>query len=396
VCSSDLDESSMEGVRIVLEIKRDSDPSVVLNNLYKRTPLQTSFAGNLMAVVGAGRLPEQLTLRSALLAFLDFRIECIERRSRGRLTKTQARLHVVDGLLVAQQDMDGVVATIRAADDTAGARAALMSKFGLSQEQSDAILQLQLRRLTALERASLVEEAETLQARRADLQGLLAERSKVLALIGEELAELKSKFDTPRRSQLGSADDADVEDIDLTANEQCIIIRSLKGYVKRMPLAEFEAQNRGTRGKAGANMRDGDAIVQMEQCTTHDTMLCLSDAGVAYALPAYKVPESSRTSRGVLVHQLLPITNQEAIATMLPVRSYSPERYLLLLTRDGWIKKTPLAAFERITARGLIAVSLSENDALVRASLCEASDDVLMCSTLGLAMRFQASATDDH
>ena len=390
------DESSMEGVRIVLEIKRDSDPSVVLNNLYKRTPLQTSFAGNLMAVVGAGRLPEQLTLRSALLAFLDFRIECIERRSRGRLTKTEARLHVVDGLLVAQQDMDGVVATIRAADDTAGARAALMSKFGLSQEQSDAILQLQLRRLTALERASLVEEAETLQARRADLQGLLAERSKVLALIGEELAELKSKFDTPRRSQLGSADDADVEDIDLTANEQCIIIRSLKGYVKRMPLAEFEAQNRGTRGKAGANMRDGDAIVQMEQCTTHDTMLCLSDAGVAYALPAYKVPESSRTSRGVLVHQLLPITNQEAIATMLPVRSYSPERYLLLLTRDGWIKKTPLAAFERITARGLIAVSLSENDALVRASLCEASDDVLMCSTLGLAMRFQASATDDH
>jgi DNA gyrase subunit A len=232
---------------------------------------------------------------------------------------------------VAQQDMDGVVATIRAADDTAGARAALMSKFGLSQEQSDAILQLQLRRLTALERASLVEEAETLQARRADLQGLLAERSKVLALIGEELAELKSKFDTPRRSQLGSADDADVEDIDLTANEQCIIIRSLKGYVKRMPLAEFEAQTRGTRGKAGANMRDGDAIVQMEQCTTHDTMLCLSDAGVAYALPAYKVPESSRTSRGVLVHQLLPITNQEAIATMLPVRSYSPERYLLLL-----------------------------------------------------------------
>ena len=180
--------------------------------------------------------------------------------------------------------------------------------------------------------------------------------------------------------------------VDLTANEQCIIIKSLKGYVKRLPLDEFDAQQRGTRGKAGmTNLKDDDAVVQVLQCHAHDVLLCLSVTGVAYALPAYKVPSSSRTSRGVLLQQLLPISEHETIATVLPVDSFPEEVFLLLLTKHGWIKKTPLHAFQKLTARGLIAVSLSDGDALVRASLCTTSDSVILCSARGQAVRFETS-----
>lgn len=387
------DESSMEGLRIVFEIKRDAEPLVVLNNMYKRSSLQHTFAGNLMAVVGAGRMPEQLTLRSALSSFLDFRIECVERRCRFRLGKAEARLHLVDGLLIAQARMDEVVQTIRSAKDVAEARAALESDlFGLTREQCDAILAMQLRRLTALERETLEKEGASLRETAAELTSLLAERPKLRALISDELAELKISYGSPRRTKIGSASDADLTEQDLTANEACIIIRSVKGYMKRLPLDEFEAQKRGTRGKAGmANLRDGDAVKQVINCNSHDTILCLSDAGVAYALPAYKVPATSRTSRGVLAHQLLPIDENERVATVLPVSEFSESVYLALLTRSGFIKKTPLHAFNKITARGLIAISLGEGDSLVRAALCTLEDSVLLCSAGGQAVRFQTS-----
>ena len=387
------DESSMEGLRIVFEIKRDAEPLVVLNNMYKRSSLQHTFAGNLMAVVGAGRMPEQLTLRKALTAFLDFRIECLERRCRHRLRKAEARLHLVDGLLVAQQRMDEVVQTIRAAKNVADARSALESDlFGLSPEQSEAILAMQLRRLTALEREQLEAEGATLRQTASELNELLSQRPKLLQLISDELGELKEKYGSPRRTKIGVASDADLTEQDLTANEACIIIKSAKGYMKRLPLDEFEAQKRGTRGKAGmANLRDGDAVKQVINCNAHDTILCLSDAGVAYALPAYKVPATSRTSRGVLAHQLLPIDESEHIATVLPVADFSKSVYLVLLTRSGLIKKTPLHAFEKITARGLIAVSLAEGDSLVRAAMCTLHDSVLLCSAGGQAVRFQTS-----
>ena len=387
------DESSMEGLRIVFEVKRDAEPLVVLNNMYKRSALQNSFPGNLMAVVGQGRMPEQLTLRSALNAFIDFRIDCVERRCRHRLAKAEARLHLVDGLLIAQGRMDEIVATIRASNNVSDARTALeSSRFGLSTEQADAILSMQLRRLTALERDTLEQEGVTLRATAAELNGLLNERPKLLALLSDELSGLKEKYGTPRKTKIGAASDAELNEIDLTANERCIIIKSLKGYVKRLPLDEFEAQRRGTRGKAGmTNLRDDDVIETMLNCNAHDTILCISEAGVAYALPAYKVPQTSRTSRGVLIHQLLPIEAQETIATVLPVSEFSDDTFLVLLTKQGWIKKTPLKAFERITARGLIAQSMKDGDQLVKASLCSADDSVLMCSALGQAMRFEAS-----
>ena len=390
------DESSMEGLRIVFEVRRDAEPLVVLNNMYKRSSLQHTFAGNLMAVTGDGRLPKQLTLRAALLAFLDFRVESLLRRSRFRLRKAEERLHLVDGLLIAQGRMDEVVRTVRDAANVGAARAALQSDaFGLSAEQAEAILSMQLRRLTALERETLQKEGDDLRARVAELNSIIDERPKLLELISEELGGLKEKYGTPRRTQIGTSADAELTDIDLMANEQCIIIRTIRGYMKRLPLDEFEAQQRGTRGKAGmTNMRDGDAVMQILHCQSHETILCLSASGVAYALPAYKVPSTSRTSRGVLAHQLLPIAESETIATVLPVASFSDSIYLVLLTRKGFIKKTALHAFEKITARGLIAVSLQEGDELVRASLCTDKDSVLLCSEHGQAVRFDTSEAE--
>jgi DNA gyrase subunit A len=281
------------------------------------------------------------------------------------------------------------VEVIRRAENATSARSVLETRFGLSSAQSDAILSMQLRRLTALERGSLEAEGEKLRASSAELRELLGDRSKVLGLISDELGELKEKYGTPRRTQIGSAAEAELDEIDMVANAPCIIIRSFKGYMKRLPLDVFEAQQRGTRGKAGiSNLHDDDAVVQIINCHTHDTILCLSDAGVAYAIGAYRVPETSRTSRGALAQQLLPISSDEVLATVLPVADFSEDRYLLLNTAHGWIKKTPLKAFERITARGLIAVSLGEGDTLVRASLCSLSDSVILCSGAGLAVRF--------
>jgi len=385
------DESSMEGIRIVFEIKRDSEPLVVLNRMYKNTNLQNSFSGNLMAVTGDGKMPQQLTLRAALLAFLDFRVECLLRRSRFRLRKAQERLHIVDGLLIAQSRMDEVVKTIRTAKNVSDARMLLESeKFGLSKVQAEAILSMQLRRLTALERETLEKEGDTLRATIAELNLLISDRPKLLNLISEELASLKDKYGTPRRSRIGSSADAELTDMDMTANEPCIIIKTSRGYMKRLAFNDFQAQNRGGRGKAGmSNLRDNDVVVQMLNCQTHDTILCISTTGVAYALPAYKLPQTSRTARGVLAHQLLPIESTEVISTILSVDAFSEDVFLVLLSRNGYIKKTPLAAFGSINARGLIALSLEDGDDLLGASLCRANDSVLLCSEHGQAVRFR-------
>lgn len=244
------DESSMEGIRIVFEIKRDSEPLVVLNRMYKSSNLQYTFSGNLMAVTGDGRMPQQLTLRTALLAFLDFRVECLLRRSRHRLNKAQDRLHIVDGLLIAQSRMDEVVQTIRTAKNVSDARTLLESeKFGLSKLQAEAILSMQLRRLTALERESLEKEGGDLRATIAELNLLISDRPKLLQLISDELAALKEKYGTPRRTRIGHSSDAGLEEIDLVANEPCIIIKTSRGYMKRLGFKEFQAQNRGGRGK---------------------------------------------------------------------------------------------------------------------------------------------------
>jgi len=222
-----------------------------------------------------------------------------------------------------------------------------------------------------------------------ELRALLADRRRVEALMHDELEELKARHATPRRTMIGTAADAELSDIDLTPDESCIVIRSSRGYVKRLLLEEFEAQNRGTRGKAGmSNLRDSDAVVQVLSCSSHATVLCISQRGIAYALPAYKVPASSRSARGATFQQLLPISEGDTIETLLPVTSFSKDVYLVLLTRNGWIKKTALDAFQKISARGLYAISLEEGDLVVRAALCTVHDSVMLSSRRGQAIRF--------
>jgi len=387
------DESSMEGLRIVFEVRRDADPLMVLNHLYKRTELQRNFAGNLMAVLGEGRMPQQMTLRQALQSFLDFRVECVKRRSAFQLRKAEAKLHIVEGMLQAQGSLDEVIGAIRSANSTAEAQALLTSSaFGLSQLQADAILSMQLRRLTKLERASLIKEEAELSTMVAHLSSLLADKLKVDTLISEELAELRQNYATPRLTEI-EHEYEELSDMDLTAQEQVIIVQSAKGFVKRMPLDEFEEQGRGTRGKAGmANLGDGDAVIRIFTCMSHDTILCISEKGIAYALHAFQVPQATRTARGVLLHQLLPLDQDEAIASLLPVSEFSDSSFLVLLTSDGWIKKTALRAFDKITARGLTAASLADGDRVVHAALCTDADSAILVSKKGLALRFNTDS----
>ncbi|ABW28109.1 DNA gyrase subunit A [Acaryochloris marina] len=381
------DESDRDGMRIVIELKRDAYPQVVLNNLYKQTPIQTNFGANMLALVGGD--PQLLTLRQFLSVFLEFREDAILRRTRFQLRKAQERDHLLQGLLIALDNLDAVIQLIRQAADSAVARQELMDGFGLSDTQADAILQMQLRRLTALEAEKIEREHQDLQERIADLEDILARRERVLEIIETEVTELKTKFASPRRTLI-EANLADLDDIDLIANDQAVILVTEQGYVKRMPVDTFNAQSRATRGRAGAKIKEDDAVEHFFGCCDHDSVLFFSDRGVVYCLRAYQIPVSSRTARGVPLVQLLPIPREEKITSVIPVSEFSEDEYLVMMTAGGFIKKTALAAFSNIRANGLIAISLEEGDLLRWVRLTRAEDSIVIGSRRGMSIHFRA------
>ncbi len=380
------DESDREGMRIVIELKRDAYPQVVLNNLYKQTPLQNNFSANLLALVNGE--PVLLTLKHALQVFLDFRIETIERRTRYELRKAEERDHILQGLLIALGNLDAIIALIRSAADAPTAKQELQERFGLSEPQSDAILQMQLRRLTALESEKIEAEHQDLQAKIADCQDILARRERVLEIITTELAALKQRFATPRRTILLDVE-GELGDIDLIANEKSIILLTEQGYIKRMPVDEFTAQSRGTRGKAGAKTKDDDGVEHFLTCCDHDSLLFFSDRGVVYSVPAYRVPAGSRNARGIPIVQLLPIPREEKITSVVPVSAFTDDEYLVMLTQGGFIKKTALSAFGNIRSNGLIAISLEEGDQLRWVRLARVEDSILIGSRQGMTIHFR-------
>ncbi|MEM8638391.1 MAG: DNA topoisomerase (ATP-hydrolyzing) subunit A [Cyanobacteria bacterium P01_G01_bin.54] len=381
------DESDRDGMRMVIELKRDAIARVVLNNLYKHTPLRCNFGANMLSLVGGE--PQLLDLKRFLQVFLDFRIETIERRTRYRLRKAQERDHILQGLLIAQDNLEAVIQLIRAAADTASAREQLMDRFGLSQAQADAILQMQLRRLTALETEKIQAEHEELQRTIADLQDILARRERVESIIIEEVTQIKTAHATPRRTTILSAE-GELDDLDLIANEPVVILLTEQGYIKRMPLNTFEAQNRATRGRSGAKIKEDDAVEHFLTCCDHNTVLFFSDRGVVYSLNAYKIPTASRAARGVPIVQLLPIPREEKITSMLGVSEFTDEDYLVMLTRQGFIKKTALSAFSNIRTNGLIAISLVEEDQLRWVRLAKQEDSIIIGSRRGMAIHFKA------
>jgi len=382
------DESDRDGMRIVIELRRDAYPQVVLNNLFKLTPLQSNFNAYMLALVA--NEPILLSLRRMLQVFLDFRIETIERRTRYLLRKAEERDHILLGLLIALDNLDAIIALIRSAADTATARQGLIDQFGLSDIQSDAILQMQLRRLTALEADKIRLEHEDLLAKITDYNDILARRERVLTLIEEELRVIRTRFDSPRRTQILDLEGG-LEDIDLIANERSVVLLTETGYLKRMPVSEFEATSRGTRGKAGTKSQGEEAVKLFISCNDHDSLLLFSDRGVVYSVPAYRVPLSSRTAKGTPIVQLLPIPREEAITSLLAVSAFEDTMQLVMLTNGGFIKRTNLSAFATIRSNGLIAISLEEGDALRWVRLALPGDSVLIGSVKGMTIHFRLS-----
>ncbi len=382
------DESDRDGMRIVIELKRDAYPRVVLNNLYKQTPLQSNFGANMLALVNGE--PQLLTLKNFLSVFLDFRIATINRRTCYQLRKAEERDHILQGLLIALSHLDAIINRIRSASDAPSAKGELITNYGLSEVQADAILQMQLRRLTALEADKIRLEHEELQVQIADLQDILDRRERVLEIIETEVTQIKTQFATPRRTIITHAE-GDIDDIDLIANEKVLILLTKQGYIKRMPVNTFEAQSRATRGKAGAKVKDDDTIEHFLTCCDHDSVLFFSDRGVVYSLRTYQIPIGSRTSRGTPIVQMLPIPKEEKITSIVPVDEFTSEEYLVMLTKGGNIKKTALEAFSNIRANGLIAISLEEGDQLRWVRRAKVEDSIIIGSRHGMAIHFRCT-----
>jgi DNA gyrase subunit A len=382
------DESDRDGMRIVIELKRDAYPRVVLNNLYKQTPLQANFGANMLALVDGE--PQILNIKKFLEVFLDFRIQSITRRTQYELRKAEERDHILQGLLIALAHLDEIITLIRHAPDAPSAKGELITTYGLSEVQADAILQMQLRRLTALEADKIRQEHEDLQALIADLRDILARRERILEIIETEIKQLREKFATPRRTVILSAE-GEIDDRDLIANEKAVILLTEQGYIKRMPINSFEAQSRATRGKAGAKVKEDDAVEHFLTCCDHDSVLFFSERGVVYCLKAYQIPVGSRTSRGTPIVQMLPIPKEEKITSIVPVSEFTSEEYLVMLTKGGNIKKTELAAFSNIRANGLIAISLEEGDQLRWVRRAKVEDSVIIGSRQGMAIHFRCN-----
>ncbi len=380
------DESDRDGMRIVIELKRDAYPQVVLNNLFKLTPLQNNFSANILALVKGE--PTTLSLRKMLDVFLDFRVETIRRRTAFLLKKAEERDHIVKGLLLALDAMDEIINLIRSARDSISAREKLQNDHKLSSTQADAILQMQLRRLTALEADKIKGEHNDLTQKINTYQQILNSKERIFEIILEELNKIDEKFSSPRKTEILDLGGG-LDDIDLIANDRSVVLLTEAGYLKRMPVNDFESTSRGSRGKAGTKTKEDDDVKLFISCNDHDTLLLFSDRGVAYALPAYRVPMSSRTAKGTPSVQLLPIPREEKITSLVAVDSFVDDRYLLMLTKAGFIKRTALSAFSKIRSNGLIAINLEDGDALTWVRLSKEGDSVLIGSRTGMAIHFR-------
>lgn len=378
------DESDRSGMRIVIELKRGADPSIVLNNLYRLTPLQSSFCCNMVGILDGQ--PKQMGLKELLQAFLDFRCSVVERRAMFKLSEAQKRRHIVEGVMVGLDNLDRVVDIIRKASSNAIASADLRNEFSLSEKQAEAILDISLRRLTLLEGKKFVEESKSLMEQIIKLEELLSSRGNILQLIEQEAVELKNKFSNPRRSMLEDSDSGQLEDIDVIPNEEMLLAISEKGYVKRMKPNTFNLQNRGTIGKSVGKLRDSDAMSDFIVCHAHDRVLYFSDQGIVYSAPAYKIPECTRAAAGTPLIQFLSLSDGERITSIIPVSEFVEDQFLLMLTVNGYIKKVSLNSFSAIRSTGIIAIQLVPGDELKWVRCCTNGDLVAMASQNGMVI----------
>ncbi|RIL07614.1 MAG: DNA gyrase subunit A [Proteobacteria bacterium] len=383
---SDLrDETNRQGIRVVIELKRDATPDVTLNQLYKQTPLQSTFGVNMLALVN-GR-PETLPLKDVLRHFLDFRREVVIRRATFDLRQAEARAHILEGLAIVLDNLDEVIALIRASQDTAEARGALMSRFALSERQANAILEMRLRALTALERQRVMDELADVRARIEDLKALLASDARVLEVVLGELREIQEKYGDARRTEItGAADEIETED--LIVEEDMVVTVSHAGYVKRNAITEYRQQRRGGKGLRGMETRDEDFVAQLFVASTHAFCLFFTNRGRVHWKKVWELPQLGRAAKGRSLANLLMLGEGERVQATLSVRSFDESGYVVLCTRRGVIKKTSLDAFSNPRRAGIIAINLDEGDELIAAARTNGAQEVLIATRSGKSVRF--------
>ena len=385
------DESDRLGMRIVIELGRGAQPRQVLNNLYKYTSMQSAFFVNMLALVDGQ--PKVISLKETLQYYIDFRHEVITRRSRFELKVAKERAHILEGLKVALDHIDKVIATIRKAETAEIARQNLMTSFGLSQAQAQAILDMQLRRLANLERKKIFDEYAEVVKTIAYLEDLLANPRRILLLIREDVSELKSKYDDPRRTKISGEEVTEFSEEDLIPHQRVAVTLSNRGFIKRVPSHTYTPQHRGGKGIKGMTTREADAVKLLAVADTHDNLLFFTNRGKVFHLKCYEIPpDSSRTAKGMAIVNLFPITENERVTAMVVVSDFKPDAYLLLTTCRGEIKKTALDGFASVRSSGLIAMDLEEGDELVAASLATDQDDIILVTQKGQSIRFAVSS----
>ncbi len=383
------DESSREGMRIVIDLKKSANSGVTLNRLYKYTQMKTSF-GVIMLALDKGQQPRIFNLKEALKAFIDHRQEVVTRRCVYELKKAEARIHILQGLKLALDNIDEVIATIKASKETSAAMSSLMSQFSLSQNQAKAILEMRLQRLTGLERQKILDEIESLEKDIAYLKNVLSDVNEILKIISEELKMIKKKYATERKTKIEDAVE-ELEDEDLITKEETVVTYTHSGYIKRTPIDTYRSQRRGGKGLKGIETREQDFVSRMFVADTHTTLLVFTDKGKVYWQKVFRLPEGSRISRGKAIANVVNISSGEKVQVILPVREFDENKYVVFLTRKGIIKKTPLSAFSKPRASGIIALSIDLNDKLVRATLSSGEDDVFLSTAQGMSIRFKES-----
>jgi len=379
------DESDRSGMRLVVELRKESAPQVVLNQLYKHTQLQESFGIIMLALVGG--VPRVLNLRDALAGYVEHQLEVVTRRTRFELDRAQKRAHILEGLLVALANLDEVIALIKKSRTVPDAKEGLMKRFKLSEEQAQAILDMRLQRLTGLERDKVKEEHQELLKEIARLKEILADENKLRALIVEELLEIKKKYADQRRTDI-VPDYEDLEIEDLIADEEVVVTITHSGYAKRLPITTYRTQKRGGKGVTGMNLKEGDFVEHLFVASTHHYIHFISNRGKSYRLKVYELPEGSRTSRGQALVNLLPLEAGEKICSVIATRDYPEDAYLVIATRRGMVKKTPFRSYDSPRKDGLIAIRLQEGDEVIDTRLTNGESDLMLVTREGQALRF--------
>lgn len=380
------DESNRDGVRIVIELRKDVQEYVILNQLYRLTPLQTSFGINMLSLVNGA--PKQMGIKETLQHYVDHQVEVTTRRTRFDLKKAEDRAHILEGFRIALDHIDAIIALIRASRNDEEAMQGLMEQFALSEVQAKAILQMQLRRLTGLERDKIETEYNELLATIADLRDILANESRIHEIIRQELSEVKEKYGDERRTEISDSG-MEMDDEDLIPVEDVVITMSTSGYIKRAPVDTYKTQQRGGRGVKGMSLNEDDVIETLITMSTHDHLLMFTNLGRVYRLKGYNIPNASRTSKGLPVVNLLSLEKEESVTALVPMKKDSPAQYLFFVTQKGLVKRIKIEDFDYIPRKGKLAIQLREDDELINVKLTSGEDEILIAGSNGKVIRFE-------